>query len=62
MQFDELKDQVAAEQILRVVFLNPERSDAVSTTLLHSMAKYPLIFFIFFFEYPSLLKMKEKDG
>lgn len=30
-QFDEQKDQVAVEQILRVVFLDPERSTPVST-------------------------------
>lgn len=36
MQFDEQKDQTAAEQILRVVFLNPERPEPVSTTLLYS--------------------------
>lgn len=36
MQFDEQKDQTAAEQILRVVFLNPERPDPVSMTVLHS--------------------------
>lgn len=29
-QFDELKDQVAIEQILRVVFLDPERPTPVS--------------------------------
>lgn len=30
MQFDEQKDQVAVEQILRVVFLDPERHSPVS--------------------------------
>lgn len=29
-QFDEQKEQVAIEQILRVVFLDPERSTPVS--------------------------------
>lgn len=30
-QFDEQKDQVAVEQILRVVFLDPERASPVSS-------------------------------
>jgi hypothetical protein len=30
VQFDEQKDQVAVEQILRVFFLNPERPGPVS--------------------------------
>ena len=30
MQFDEQKDQVSVEQILRVVFLDPERPSPVS--------------------------------
>lgn len=30
LQFDEQKDQVALEQILRVVFLDPERTSPVS--------------------------------
>ena len=30
LQFDEQKDQVAIEQILRVVFLDPERPSPVS--------------------------------
>lgn len=30
LQFDEQKDQVAVEQILRVVFLDAERQSAVS--------------------------------
>lgn len=33
MQFDEQKDQVAIEQILRVVFLQPERPCPVSNTV-----------------------------
>ena len=32
MQFDEQKDQVAVEQILRVVFLDPECPSPVSKT------------------------------
>lgn len=31
-QFDEQRDQVAVEQILRVVFLDPERPTPVSRT------------------------------
>jgi hypothetical protein len=30
LQFDEQKDQVAIEQILRVIFLDPERPSPVS--------------------------------
>lgn len=33
-QFDEQKDQVTVEQILRVVFLDPERPSPVSTEIL----------------------------
>ena len=35
LQFDEQKEQVAVEQILRVVFLDPERSSPVSTIVIN---------------------------
>ena len=35
MQFDEQRDQVAVEQILRVVFLEPDHPTPVSTFLIH---------------------------
>lgn len=41
MQFDELKDQVAVEQILQVVFLEPDRASPVSRSSFHS---FPICF------------------
>ncbi|XP_065637625.1 vesicle-associated protein 4-2 [Quercus suber] len=38
--FDEQKDQVAVEQILRVVFLDPERSSPVSTIVINFKFQY----------------------
>lgn len=35
-QFDEQKDQVAVEQILRVVFLDAERQSPVSSSIAYS--------------------------
>lgn len=48
MQFDEQKDQVAVEQILRVVFLDPERPSPV---------RYENLIFIIFLHplYTSIL-------
>ena len=52
MQFDEQKDQVAVEQILRVIFLDPERPSPVSgiTNLfeLFSLCSFMHVSFIYF--------------
>lgn len=52
-QFDEQKDQVAVEQILRVVFLDPERSSPVSIDI-SSLHLYRDFQFAFVFE-PSFV-------
>lgn len=50
-QFDEQKDQVAVEQILRVVFLDVERPGPVSDISHHHL------FFMYIFSSPSMLSM-----
>lgn len=56
-QFDEQKDQVAVEQILRVVFLDPERPCPVSTEFfsVHLYVEPMFVLVIhFLFPFPSL--------
>lgn len=72
MQFDEQKDQVAVEQILRVIFLDPERSSPVSGITnfveLFSFCNFMLVSFVFcitiernvFFFVKALEKLKRQ--
>lgn len=47
MQFDEQKDQVVVEQVLRVVFLDPERPTLVSWMEMSLIRHFPALFILF---------------
>lgn len=49
VQFDEQKDQVVVEQVLRVVFLDPERPTLVSWMEISPICHFPALFILFCF-------------
>lgn len=66
MQFDEQKDQVAVEQILRVIFVDPERPNPVRLidqplcVFIFSLASFQFNIYILSFVYVHIYKAMEK--